>query len=157
MTRTAAGLIIDAHVAMLPTLTGWGGNGSTPAVAVVEGPLARQDAPPRWATIGYVAGDDSPHVSFVPVPEVQHDTRESGSIACALYVADADVPTARASLLTLVESWAGWLVGDRTLGGRLLGDSETHLEVDLTIGLNRSSGGLATARVVITYTAHTYG
>lgn len=157
MTTTAAGLILAAHAAKLPTLTGWGANGSTPAVDVVEGPRMRQDSATRYLTLGHVPGDDGAAVSFVPLPEEQNDLRESGSIGCALYVAGSDVPTARAALLALLNPWAAWLADDRKMGNRLLGDSEAHLEVDLSLGLNRNSGGIATARVVIVYTAHTYG
>jgi hypothetical protein len=151
VTVTACGLIIDAHLSALPTLTGWD------LVTVAEGPLLRQDPPGRWCTIGWVSDDTGPQVSFVPVPDAQGGARESGTIGCGLYVAADDVTAARATLLPLVGAWAGWLTTDRGMGERLVGDSEAHLDADLTLGVTRSSGGLATARVTITYTAHTYG
>lgn len=151
MTALALGQVIAGHLATLPTLTGWSG------VTVVDGPLLRGDGPNRYLTLGFVADDPSPFSSFVPVAEAQGDLRESGEFASLLVVGADSVAAARDAALLLLGAWASWLTRDRTLGGKVLGDSEAHLSVDLTAAINRQSGGIARARVAVTYTAHTYG
>lgn len=150
MTRLAAPLIIAAHVATLPTLTGWS------AVVVTDGPRVSRDHLDRYATIGYIPGDDGPSLHLEPRPGAQQQTTEAGSIACALVVRGDDVPSARATLLDLLVPWADWLRADATLGGVLLAGSVLTLAADVTPSVPRG-GGAASAVVSISYTATTYG
>jgi hypothetical protein len=150
MTRLAAPLILAAHAATLPTLDGWDG------VAVYEGAALRRDDVQRYLTLGYVAGSEDPTIALEPVPRTDRTTRESGTILSQLVVGDVDVPAARAAVFALLGPWAGWLLGDRTLGGALSPDSEAHLSADVALVTTRA-GATANALVTITYTATTYG
>jgi hypothetical protein len=147
----AVSRIVAAHAAALPTLPGWSG------VTVVDGPLLRGDGPNRYVTLGYVAGEDTPVASFTPLPSPDGNLHESGEVASLLVVGGDTMPAARDAALTLLGAWAGWLTADRTMAGRVIGDSEAHLSVDLSLAFDRQNRGIARARVVVTYTAHTYG
>jgi len=148
--KLAAPLIIAAHVAHLPTLTGWSG------VDVYEGQVTSRDAATRYVTVGYVAGIDGPTVHVAPVTDGQRKNRETGSVGCALVVADTDIAAARAAVFGLLEPWAEWVATDRSLAGVLLADSVVELVADVALITTRA-GATATATVTLTYTAHTYG
>jgi hypothetical protein len=150
VTVLASPLIIAAHVAVLPTLTGWAG------VPVYEGAALRRDDVDEYLTVGYVAGADDPQVSLEVVPHADGTTREAGTLACQLITAQADVATARARVFDLVAPWSAWLLRDRTLGGVLLPQSTAHLLVDVALATTRS-GATANALVTVTYQATTYG
>jgi hypothetical protein len=150
VTRLAAPLILAAHVDTLPTLPGWAG------VAVYEGAALRRDDVTEYLTIGYVAGAADATVSFEPMPTAQGQLREAGTIASQLIVGAADVATARARVTDLLEPWVEWLGSSRTLGGRLLPESQLSVTIDLARATTRA-GAPANALVTITYTATTYG
>lgn len=151
----AAPLVIAAHVETLPTLPGW------ETVNVFEGAFTRRDDQRRWATIGYVPGDDGPAINLSPVSDGQNRNREEGSVGCSLVVAAADIPAARGAVFDLLSAWAQWLATDRTLAGtsgqaRVLAGSTAGLSVDVTLNPTRA-GATASAVVTVTYTATTYG
>jgi hypothetical protein len=153
--KLAAPLVIAAHMETLPTLPGWD------TVAVFEGAFTRRDDIPRWATVGYVPNADGPAVHAEPVPDGQGQNHEEGTVACSMVVTGADVPAARAASFDLLAAWGQWLATDRTLTGaggqaRLLAGSTAHLIADLALTTTRA-GGTASALVMITYTARTYG
>jgi predicted deacylase len=156
VTVLAAPLIIAAHVAKLPTLPGWVASGNRPAVAVYEGAALRRDAIREWCTVGFVAGQADPALSFEAIATAQNTTREAGSIVCQLVTAADDVATARTRVFELLAPWLGWITLDRTLGGKLTAGSEIHLAVDVALATTRA-GATANALVTITYTALTYG
>jgi hypothetical protein len=157
MTKLAAPLIIAGVAAALPTLPGWAASGPRRTVAVTEGPRLSREGLREYATVGYVDGDDGPAVTFEATGDAQGQTREAGTIACEVLAAAVDVPTARARVFELLAAWQGWLDNRQTpvaLG--LLADSRLSMASDVTLTVTRS-GATASARVVITYTAHTYG
>lgn len=159
--KSAAPRYLAAHAAHLPTLPGWGADGDRPAVTVYEGARPDRGDVRRWVTLGYIGGDAGPAVHLEPVPGAQSQAQEAGTIGCSLVVAAADVPTARGAVFGLVESWAAWLAADATLQqatgqAQLLSDSTARLIVDVALTTTRA-GATASALVVITYTATTYG
>jgi hypothetical protein len=156
VTVLAAPLIIAAHVAKLPTLPGWIAGADRPAVPVYEGAALRRDDLREWVTLGFVAGQDGPALSFEAISTAQNSTRDVGSITCQLVTARADVAAARARVFELLTPWSAWITTDRTLGGTLTAGSELHLAVDVALATTRA-GATANALVTITYTALTYG
>jgi hypothetical protein len=152
--KLAAPLYVAAHVAHLPTLAGWD------TVTVYEGGRLDRGDIRRWATIGYVAGDDGPAVHVEPDTAAQGQTVEGGSIACNLVVIADDIPAARAAVFDLLAPWGQWLADDRTLAAalgqaELLPQSVASLVFDVALTTTRAA--TASAVVTITYTAHTYG
>jgi hypothetical protein len=159
--KLAAPLIIAAHVAHLPTLPGWTGDGTRPAVAVYEGQRLDRGDGGRYVTVGYVAGDDGPAVHTEPETTGQGQNAEAGSIACNLVVTAPDVAGARAAAFDLIASWAQWLATNPTMPdgngqAQLLPTSRAALVFDVVLTTTRA-GATASAVVTITYTAHTYG
>jgi hypothetical protein len=159
--KLAAPLIIAAHVAKLPTLPGWTGDGDRPAVTVYEGARTDRSDTRRYVTVGFVSGDDGPAVHSEPETTSQGQNREAGSIASNLVVTGPDVATARGAAFDLLASWAAWLATDRTMpdaGGQaqLLPQSTASLVFDVVLTTTRA-GATASAIVTVTYTAHTYG
>ena len=110
--NVALPLVIDATVALMPTLPGWS------QVVVYDGPQVTGDTPHEYVTVGFVDGEDFGG-TFEPVAGLGDLLEEAGSLRSEVvcWTGDVDFPGMRARAFALFNAWNRAVQGDVTLGG----------------------------------------
>lgn len=112
-------------VALLPTLNGW------PA-EVYDGPPVTGDNPGRYATVGYVFGEDGGG-SFTTDTTNSYQIVETGTVRGEIVTTTgaADLATVRSQAFAMVDALEASIRADRTLGGVLSPQGTAVLRVDV--------------------------
>lgn len=110
--NVALPLVINATVALLPTLPGWSGT------TVYDGPQVTGDSPQSFVTVGFVDGEDFGG-TFEPVAGLGDLLEEAGSLRSEIvcWTGDVDFPAMRARAFGLFNAWNAAVQRDGTLGG----------------------------------------
>jgi hypothetical protein len=89
--NAALPLVIDATIALLPTLPGWSG------VVVLDGPQVTAAAPREYVTVGFVDGEDFGG-TFEPIAGLGDLLEETGSVRSEIvcWTGDVNFPAMRA-------------------------------------------------------------
>ena len=142
--NVALPLVIDATVALLPTLDGWS------QVTVYDGPQVTGDSPRDYVTVGFVDGEDFGG-TFEPVAGLGDLLEESGSLRSEIvcWTGDTDFPAMRARAFGLFNAWNAAVQGDVTLGGIVAAAS---LSGEVVPVQNRDGSAVRLA-VTLSYTA----
>lgn len=112
-------------VALLPTLSGWPAD-------VFDGPPVTGNAPTRYATVGYVFGEDSGG-EFRTDTTNAYRIEETGSVRGEIVATTgtADIASVRAQAFALADALEAAIRADRTLGGVLSADGLATLRFDV--------------------------
>jgi hypothetical protein len=110
--NAALPLVIDATIALLPTLPGWSG------VVVLDGPQVTAAAPREYVTVGFVDGEDFGG-TFEPIAGLGDLLEETGSVRSEIvcWTGDVNFPAMRARAFALFNAWNAAVQADVTLGG----------------------------------------
>jgi hypothetical protein len=143
--NVALPLVIDATVALLPTLPGWSG------VTVYDGPQITGDTPHNYATVGYVDGEDFGG-TFEAIPLLGDLLEEVGSLRSELvcWTGDVDFPAMRARAFALFNAWNAAVQDDVSLGGKVAAASLSG-EV---VPVQNDKGSAVRLVVTLSYTAN---
>lgn len=119
--------LVHAHlVATLPTLAGWPSN-------VYDGPPVTGDAPTRYATVGYVFGEDNGGDFRTDTAGNGFQIEETGSVRGEIVTTtgSADLVTVRAQAFAMADALEAYVRGNRTLGGVLSTQGTATLRFDV--------------------------
>jgi hypothetical protein len=110
--NVALPLVIDATLALLPTLSGWS------QVTVYDGPQVTGDTPRDYVTVGFVDGEDFGG-TFDPIPGLGDLLEEAGSLRSEIvcWTGDVDFPGMRTRAFALFNAWNAAVQDDVSLGG----------------------------------------
>lgn len=113
-------------VALLPTLSGWPSE-------VYDGPPVTGDNPARYATVGYVFGEDGGGSFTTDTAGNGFQIVESGSVRGEIVATTgaADLVTVRAQAFAMADALEASIRADRTLGGVLSAQGTAVLRVDV--------------------------
>jgi len=119
-------LIHARLVAVLPTLSGW-------PTQVYDGPPVTGDNPTRYATVGYVFGEDGGGSFSTDTDGNGFQIVETGSVRGEIVATTgaADLVTVRSQAFAMVDALEAYIRGDRTLGGVLSAQGTAVLQVDV--------------------------
>jgi len=112
-------------VALLPTLPGWPAD-------VFDGPPVTGNAPTRYATVGYVFGEDAGG-DFRTDTTNAYRIEEAGSVRGEIVATtgSADLATVRQQAFAMADALEASVRADRTLGGALSPDGLATLRFDV--------------------------
>jgi hypothetical protein len=136
--------VVNATVALLPTLPGW------PGVEVYDGPTTTRDAPADFVTVGFVDGEDF-GATMEPVESFGDLWEETGTVRSEIVsqTGDDDIAGRRARVFELFNAWQAALHADQTLGGIT---SSANLTADLQ-PVQNTGGSAVRLAVTLSYTA----
>lgn len=135
-------------VTVLPTLSGWSG------VTVYDSMPTTAAAPAVYCTVGYLSDEHEGLYKTTFAPDgVRY--MEQGSVSCHLVArtGSVDIPSMRATVFALADTFETYWRGDRKLGV-LPPDSEIGLTVDVMLTADEN-GTAAALAFTLDYTAIT--
>lgn len=134
---TAWPRVVDALVAILPTLPEWSG------VPVFDGPPVTSSNPTTYCTVGYVEDDDA---GSYERDERRSDYRvqETGEVRCHVVAQSGstnDLPALRARVFALADAFEASVRADQSLGGVLSADGTTTVTASVRSVQNEQGAG----------------
>lgn len=142
--NVALPLVINATVALLPTLPGWSG------VTVYDGPQVTGDTPTSYVTVGFVDGEDFGG-TFEPVAGLGDLLEETGSLRSEIvcWTGGVDFPAMRVRAFGLFNAWNAAVQRDVTLGA-VVASSSLSGEV---VPVQNGKGSAVRLVATLSYTA----
>ena len=118
--------VVQAVVALLPTLPEWSG------VAVYDGLAVTDASVAQYVTVGYQAGADTSGAFTQEFSDDGYFWQETGDVAMTLVcnTGSDDLPAVRGQAFALLNALQAHLQGDRWIGGVLSVDGWVSLTVD---------------------------